>query len=201
MDFFVNGQKVDITLEDEKTIGDILEAAEKNFAQNDATTIGITLNGEKIPADGIEETSNLPITPDTKLELEVLSKSELIESLKSIKERFKRLAKVLPDIPLQFQSGKAHEANSRIAGLAESLEEFCHLITLSYLFPDVKERLVFDGKNTEDFFKDFTPVISDFEQALESEDTVTSGDLCEYEIAPRLEKIVDGIERGLCREG
>ena len=47
-----------------------------------------------------------------------------------------------------------------------------------------------DGNKTVgDFFQDFMPILSDFEQAVESGDTVLIGDLAEYEISPRLSAI------------
>ena len=46
-----------------------------------------------------------------------------------------------------------------------------------------------NGMAFSDFFSDFSPILLDFEQALQNNDTVLIGDLSEYEICPRLKEI------------
>jgi len=46
MDLFVNGAKIDVTLEDEKTIGDVLRSFEATCEENDAAVIGIRADGQ-----------------------------------------------------------------------------------------------------------------------------------------------------------
>mgnify|MGYP007070243453 FL=1 len=47
----VNGQDIDVTLEDEKTVGDVLKSFEDEAAQNDATTVRIVLDGDWKPSE------------------------------------------------------------------------------------------------------------------------------------------------------
>ncbi|MDO4507233.1 MAG: hypothetical protein Q4B64_09805 [Spirochaetales bacterium] len=193
MEFYVNGEKIDITLENEKTISDVLKSFEEEAAKNDATTIGIKINGESVPAENFEKVVAQEIKDDTKIELNVLSKGNLIDRLATSKARFDELSVKMSDVPVALQSGKDKEANTLIAVLADAIDEFCHTATLCALFPDLYNSLVIDGKSITDFFEEFAPIIADFEQSLESKDTVTSGDLCEYEIAPRLTSIATSI--------
>lgn len=197
MELFVNGEKIDITLEDEKTVGEVLKSFEKEAEKSEATTIGIFLNGKKILADDFDEASKTPLEENTKIELTVLSKQDVIDSLEKSKEKFSLLAQKLPEVPVALQGGKDKEANTVIAELAEAIDDFCHTAALSALFPEVYSSIVIDGKSVTDFFEEFAPIAADFEQSLETKDTVTSGDLCEYEIAPRLELIAKAIEDGL----
>ena len=55
MDFYVNGNKIDIKLENEKTIGDVLRAFEEECAKNNATTISIFVDNEQVRADTFDE--------------------------------------------------------------------------------------------------------------------------------------------------
>ena len=109
------------------------------------------------------------------------------------KARFDELSTKMSDVPVALQSGKDKEANTMIAVLADAIDEFCHTATLCALFPELYNALVIDGKSITEFFEEFAPIVADFEQSLESKDTVTSGDLCEYEIAPRLTSIAASI--------
>ena len=197
MELFVNGEKIDITLEDEKTVGEVLKSFEKEAEKSEATTIGIFLNGKKVLADDFDEASKTPLEENTKIELTVLSKQDVIDSLGKSKEKFSSLVQKLPEVPVALQGGKDKEANTVIAELAEAIDDFCHTAALSALFPEVYSSIVIDGKSVTEFFEEFAPIAADFEQSLETKDTVTSGDLCEYEIAPRLELIAKAIEDGL----
>ncbi|HAZ97259.1 hypothetical protein [Treponema sp. UBA753] len=197
MELFVNGEKIDITLEDEKTVGEVLKSFEKEAEKSDATTIGIFLNGKKVLADDFDEASKTPLEENTKIELTVLSKQDVIDSLEKSKDKFSSLAQKLPEVPVALQGGKDKEANTVIAELAEAIDDFCHTAALSALFPEVYSSIVIDGKSVTEFFEEFAPIAADFEQSLETKDSVTSGDLCEYEIAPRLELIAKAIEDGL----
>lgn len=197
MELFVNGEKIDITLEDEKTVGEVLKSFEKEAEKSDATTIGIFLNGKKVLADDFDEASKTPLEENTKIELTVLSKQDVIDSLEKSKDKFSSLAQKLLEVPVALQGGKDKEANTVIAELAEAIDDFCHTAALSALFPEVYSRIVIDGKSVTEFFEEFAPIAADFEQSLETKDSVTSGDLCEYEIAPRLELIAKAIEDGL----
>lgn len=193
MEFYVNGEKIDISLENEKTVSDVLKSFEEEAAKNDATTIGIKINGESVPAGDFEKVVGQELKNDTKIELNVLSKGNLLDRLATSKALFDELSTKMSDVPVALQSGKDKEANTMIAVLADAIDEFCHTATLCALFPDLYNSLVIDGKSITEFFEEFAPIVADFEQSLESKDTVTSGDLCEYEIAPRLTSIAASI--------
>ena len=50
MNITVNGQKIDSTLENEKTVGDVLTAFQAICDENAAAVIGIAVDGERITA-------------------------------------------------------------------------------------------------------------------------------------------------------
>ncbi|MBQ2313653.1 MAG: hypothetical protein II187_01970 [Treponema sp.] len=189
MQLKINGQPVDVTLENEKTVGDVLKSFESEAAKNDATTVAIWLNGREISADKFDDAAAEALTDNTEIDLNVISKHDIIESFKDIAAQFSSLTEKLNDVPVQLQSGKDREASATITALATEVDTFCHMAALSALFPDLYNALIIDGKNLNDFFKEFSPILSDFESAMEVKDTVTVGDLSEYEIGPRLKSI------------
>ncbi|MBQ7159145.1 MAG: hypothetical protein IJS09_06965 [Treponema sp.] len=194
MDLFVNGNNIDITIENEKTVGDVLKGLEEEFARNDATTISIVLNGKKIEADEFEEASQTPLADDTKLVLTVISVAELRESFAYEGKIAREIAGNMEQIPVQLQSGKDKEASTIIARLADLVDSFCKTSSLASLFPDLYNSIKIDGKDLNEFFSDFSAILTDFKQALEDKDTVLIGDLAEYEISPRLNAIADATQ-------
>lgn len=194
MEFYVNNEKLDIVLEDEKTVGDVLKSFESECEKNNATTIHIVLDGKNIGADDFDSIFSEPLTDTTKLELTIVTKNEILSSFQNQKTECEALSKELQELPVKLQSGKDIEATQLISKLADFIEKFCHTATLSALFADIYEKITIDGKTINDFFQDFSQILNDFEQAIASKDTVLMGDLAEYEISPRLLSIAQTIK-------
>ena len=187
----VNGQDIDVTLEDEKTVGDVLTSFEDEASQNDATTVKIVLDGETVSPDRFDAILDRPLSDQTSLELTVLTKAQLVESLKAISGQIQELK--LEEIPVLLQGGKDKEVAAIVEKLASGCDSFFHTATMSSLFPDVYDKLAIDGADFIDFFKEFLSILSDFKDAMEGNDTVTVGDLAEYEIEPRLKAVTQAI--------
>lgn len=195
MQLKVNDAPVDITLEDEKTVGDFLKSFEEAIEKEDATTTGIVLDGKSISADEIDAIQNKPLEESTSIELTVISKPQIIESFRGDIASLTDLSKKLGEISVLIQSGKDGEAFSIINNLANEMANFVRNARLSALFPDVYEKITVDGKDLNTFFEDFSVILKEFEQALSEKDTVTVGDLAEYEINPRLQQIIESLDK------
>lgn len=190
MDFFVNSEKIDVSLENEKTVGDVLVAFEKEFAANNATTVAIVLDGENISANDFERIAKKSLSECSKLELSVMNVSDIERELKLSADDFSKLADELENIPVLMQSGKDVEAGVLIKRVADEIENFCRVASLS---PEKYDKMILDGKQFSEFFAEFSPILKDFESALESKDTVLTGDLAEYELTPRIRAIANAI--------
>ncbi|MCH5295693.1 MAG: hypothetical protein J1F14_07355 [Treponema sp.] len=197
MELKVNGNPVDITLEGETTVGDVLKAFEEEASRNNATTVNILLNGEDISADKFESALSVPLKADTVLELTVVSQKDITENFLLTAKKFEELSKTLLEVPVMLQAGRDADAGSIIADLAGQIDLFCHTATLSALFPETYSSISVDGKDIGSVFEELAPILADLEGALKDKDTVTVGDLSEYEIAPRLEKLALAVREGL----
>ena len=195
MELFINGQKLDITLEGEKTVGEVLRSFEQTAAQNRCATIGITIDGKKIPAEDFDEAAKAPIESAARIDLDVVAEDSVAEAFKNAAAEIKDTVELLKQIPVQLQSGGDSKAKASIARLAETVDGFCRVIALSTLFPERFGAIKIDGKNLSGFFEDFMPVFNDLNAALEGGDTVTIGDLAEYEISPRLTALADAVKK------
>lgn len=194
IEFFINGSKVDVTLEGEKTIGDVLQSFEKTCEENFAAVIGIIVNGKQITADIFDEEAVKQLEENTKFEFTVVTKDTIKASFAHLSELFEQLAIKMQNVPIDLQNGKNREVSESIKTLADNIDQFCHIAALASLFPDTFTNISIDGKNFKDFFNDFSPVLLDFEQALQNNDSVMIGDLSEYEICPRLNAISETLK-------
>lgn len=193
MELYINGEKLDITLEDEKTVGDVLRSFERTAAQNHCATVGIVVDGKQIYAEDFDATAEIPIDNAKRIDLSVVSEDSVAAAFKSAAESIKDTVELLGQIPAQLQNGGDSKAKASIARLADTVDNFCHIIALSTLFPEKFGAIKVDGKNLSAFFEDFMPVFNDLNGALSSGDTVALGDLAEYEISPRLAALADAV--------
>ena len=195
IDFFINGQKIDVQIEDEQTIGDVLSSFEKTCEENQAAVIGIAVDGKTITAETFDDEALKPLSKNMKFEFSVVTKSDIQMSLTKLSELFANLAGQMESVPSALQSGKNKEVSESIKNVADSIDQFCHVAALASLFPETFEIINIDGVSFKDFFADFSPILKDFEDALKNNDTVMIGDLSEYEICPRLQAISKALEK------
>ena len=92
IEFFINGQQVDVQLEDEQSIGDVLKSFEKTCEENEAAVIGITVNGKQITAELFDEESAKPLEKNTKFEFSIVTKNDIKASFAKLSELFAELA-------------------------------------------------------------------------------------------------------------
>lgn len=195
MEFYVNNEKIEVKLEAEKTVGDVLTSFAKECDENKAAVIGITVNGKQITADLFDEASKEELTADTKFEFDIITEYSVQESFLKLSEVFDILADEIEAVPTLYINGKGQEANDSIKKLADSIDQFCHIATLASLFPETFTNTKIEDKTFNEFFKDFSPILNDFQDALQNNDTVLVGDLCEYEICPRLKEIASALKK------
>ena len=195
IEFYINGQQVEVQIEDEQTIGDVLRSFEATCEENQAAVIGITVNGKQITAELFDEEAQKPLSSDTKFEFSIVTKDEIKASFAKLSELFAELASQMEGVPVALQSGKNLEVSESIKKLADSIDQFCHIATLATLFPETFTNPKVNGMNFKEFFTDFSPILKDFEDALQNNDTVMLGDLSEYEICPRLKDISTALKQ------
>ncbi len=194
MDFFVNDEKLDITLQGEKTIGDILKAFEISCEENNLATIGIIIDGKNIAADEFDKIQNQELKDDTKIEVTVISEAAIKDSFAMSAKEIQEVIELLKNIPVEMQSGKDASAKQTIIRLSDVMNVFCNTVTWSSLFPQTFENIKIGELSLSQFLSDFAPILKDFSDALENSDSVLIGDLAEYEISPRLELLANSIK-------
>ena len=195
IEFYINGQQVEVKLEDEQTIGDVLKSFEKTCEENDAAVIGINVNGKQITAELFDEEAAKPLDKNSKFDFSIVTKNEIKASFAKLAELFKELAVQMEGVPVALQSGKNLEVSESITKLADSINQFCHIATLASLFPETFTEAALGGLNFMTFLADFSPILKDFKDALQNNDTVMLGDLSEYEICPRLKEISEALKK------
>ncbi len=189
IEFYINGQEIDVQIEDEETIGDVLHSFELTCEENKAAVIGILVDGKQITADIFDEEAAKPLGKNTKFEFSIVTENDIKASYTKLSELFNELANKMEEVPVELQNGKNLEVSQSIKSVADSIDQFCHIATLASLFPETFTNTEINGMSFQEFFNDFSTILADFEEALKNNDQVMIGDLSEYEICPRLQAI------------
>jgi hypothetical protein len=85
------------------------------------------------------------------------------------------------DISILLQTGKDRQAMDTIVRFSELSQSLVRLV--SSVFPENSK------KDLEVFYQELNSVLSELLEAFDTKDSVLIGDLMEYEVAPRLEKL------------
>lgn len=189
MELYLNDEKLNFTLENEKTIGDVLHSIERELEKEKGTITAVQIDGDSLLAEQIDAAELRLINDIKKLELTCVFEADVTYSLKGLCTEFSHMVPSMTDIPVQFQSGHDNEARKTITKFADDFDFLCHVIALSSLFPETFSKTNIEGKSLTAFIVEFKPILHDLEEALKNNDTVLIGDLSEYEIAPRLQSL------------
>lgn len=197
MEVYINNQKIDIKLENEKTVGEVLTALQIEAEKNSATITKISVDDKIISANEFDQEAKKELNENTKISVQMISTFDIDDSLKNVSELLFKSGKNLVEIPVLLQTNKNKDADLFIKNFADCFDSFCQIVSFTALFPEKYSKFLIGENNINEFFKDFSPIVNELYKAYESKDFVTVGDLCEYEISPRLLQISNSVKEFL----
>ena len=189
MNISLNGAPLDFELEGERTAGEIMAQLEALCESNGMTISQVRSDGREIPEGELDAFFEADIASIGNLEIETISGADILQMSGRAAADFAQLSADLQDIPLLLQTGRGCEAMAAITRLSEKLAALSRLLPLLSLAGIPDEALQIEGMNPGEYLASIFPFIEEVAQALETQDTVTIGDISEYEIAPRIEEI------------
>ena len=189
MNISINGAPFDFELEGEKTAGEIMAQLEALCEGAGMTITLVRSDGREIPEGELDAFFAADIASISNLEIETISGTEILQMASVAAADFAQLSVDLQDIPLLLQTGRGHDAMDTIMRLAERLQGLSRLLPLLSLSDIPTEALQIADMNPGEYLASIFPFVEEITTALETQDTVTIGDISEYEIAPRVEEI------------
>lgn len=189
MNFYINNEKADITLENEKTLGEVFDSFKNFLNKNKMVMTGVSVDGKYINIRKLTDESKKSLAGIHEIRFEVLSIEIIFIELKNAVEMLDTFEKSFENIPSLLQSGKKKEALALVVKFSNIVQYFLDSYAKASFVDDLSTINV-NGEPVNDFFISFNEILSDFASAMESEDVVGVQDLAEYEIAPRLRSVV-----------
>jgi len=189
MKILINGVVLDYQIELEKTIGDILGSIEAECEKSGMTITGLKADGKEIPAENLDELFSGAIDSVATIELTTISGEDVRTILRKLGTRFTACIPELQDVPVLLQTGKDMKVMEIINSCSSDLRNLYQVLPLLSITgiptcgPDI------NGVFLTDYPAELSPILQELMGALEGKDTILVGDLSEYELAPRIERL------------
>ena len=194
MKIFINDNELDFSLENEKVCGEILNQLQVEFEKDNGTIFKIIIDDVEITAEEIEKYSQKSIDDVNTINIIAVYAEDIKISLKDLALEIESLNQSFEELPVYLQGNNQAKVPEILTKFADNFSILCRLVSLTALFPEYFENIKIDDKNLSDFIRDFAPFLEDFENAIKDNDTVTIGDIAEYEIKPRFESFCEVIK-------
>ena len=194
MKIFINDNELDFSLENEKVCGEILNQLQVEFEKDNGTIFKIIIDDVEITAEEIEKYSQKSIDDVNTINIISVYAEDIKISLKDLALEIESLNQSFEELPVYLQGNNQAKVPEILTKFADNFSILCRLISLTAVFPEYFENIKIDDKNLSDFIRDFSPFLEDFENAIKDNDTVTIGDIAEYEIKPRFESFCEVIK-------
>ena len=192
MNIKLNGQKIELKLENEITIGDVLGNIEAACREKKNTITQVYADGKALTINELDELFQKPIQKDLNIELFTTSGNDVREFLKELGKEFIKDAEKIEGIHLQVQTGNNTDVLKVIEEFSLNLTKFYETAKL-FDIADITEDFTFGKKTLREYQKEISSNLDAIINAIENTDTVEISDLAEYELAPLVKELGNGL--------
>ncbi len=195
MTIFLNDRELDATLENEKTLGDVFAALEKDVEDNGATIIEVHADGKNVRSDEFDTLFAASVDSISRLDLYTADSTDIKRMLFSVGQSLAPLGSEMEQIPVLLQTGGDSAAMQTIARFADVISLFYRIMGLVELFEKDFSGTIVGETNIKEFASSFRQPLQEFLGACDRKDTVLMGDIAEYEISPRIRAMTEAFSR------
>lgn len=188
----INGEELSYTLENEKTLGEVLGSIEEACCREHETIVQISVDGKELTSRELDLLFTQPVDTDITIELSTFSGAEIRNYMKGLMKELSGYAEEFEQIPVYMQTGKDVQVLNLLGTFSEKLNELYRSLLLS----DVTELPIdiqIEEKSIHEYQKDITALLHDIVSSIEEKDIIQVGDLAEYELAPLVKTLINGV--------
>ena len=188
----INGEELSYTLENEKLIGEVLGSIENACCREHQTIVQVAVDDKTLTSEELDVLFKQPVDTDITIELSTFSGTEIRNYMKGLTKELSDYAEDFGQISVYMQTGKDIQALNLLGIFSEKLNELYRSLFLS----DVTELPVdiqIEGKSLHEYQKDITALLHDIVSSIEEKDIIQVGDLAEYELAPLVKTLINGV--------
>ena len=188
----INGEELSYTLENEKTLGEVLGSIEAVCCREHETIVQIKVDGKELTSHELDRLFTQPVDTDIIIELSTFSGAEIRNYMQRLTQELLKYADDFEQIPVAMQTGKDAQVLNVLGTFSEKLNELYRALLLS----DVTELPIdiqIEGKSIHEYQKEITALLQEIVSSIEEKDIIQVGDLAEYELAPLVKTLINGV--------
>lgn len=192
----INGEELAYTLEDEKTIGEVLGGIEAACRQAHETVVDVQVDGKQLTAEELDRLFAQSPDSGITIDLSTVSGESIRRYMQELVKELLAYAEEFEQIPVYMQTGK----DSKVLTLLETFSVKLHELYRAFLLPEVTELpldIRIDDKPLDSYQKEINALMQDIVSAIEEKDIIQIGDLAEYELAPLVKTLVNGVSSAI----
>ena len=188
----INGEKLSYTLENEKTVGEVLGSIEEACCREHETIVQVAVDGKVLTSHEVDLLFKQPVDTDITIDLSTFSGTEIRNYMKALMQDLSKYADDFEQIPVYMQTGKDVQVLNLLGTFSEKLNE----LNRSLLLSDITELPIdmqIEEKSIHEYQKEITALLQNIVSSIEEKDIIQVGDLAEYELAPLVKTLINGV--------
>ena len=188
----INGEVLSYSLETEQNIGELLGSIEAACRKAQETIVTVTADGKELGAEELDDLFAQPVDADIVIELSTVSGADIRNYMQSLAQELLATAAALEQIPVYMQTGKDAQVLALLESLSQKLNELYRALLLSDI-TGLPADISIEGKLLAEYQKEITAFLQDIVTGIEEKDIILVGDLAEYELAPLVKALINGV--------
>lgn len=188
----LNGTDFDFKLEDEKTIGELLGKIESVCKAEKNTITKVAVDGKPVTSDELDKLFQESPNTEIVLELFTTSGTEVRAFMQNLGNKFTKNSEELENVAVKIQAGKDSEVISLIEEFTLNLQDFYSAARLSDI-TGISGNQKFGEKTIFEYHSELLDKLNIVLAAIENKDTVEISDIAEYELAPLVKALGNGL--------
>lgn len=188
----INGEELSYTLENEKTLGEVLGSIEEACCREHETIVQVAVDGKELTSHELDLLFKQPVDTDITIELSTFSGADIRNYMKGLTQELSKYADDFEQIPVYMQTGKDVQVLNLLEVFSEKLNELYRSLLLSDI-TELPIHIQIEEKSIHEYQKDITALLHDIVSSIEEKDIIQVGDLAEYELAPLVKTLINGV--------
>ena len=188
----LNGQEIKLKLENEITIGDVLGNIEQECRNHKSTITKVFVNGKELTLKELDELFQDPHQMEINIELFTTSGEDIRILLKGLGDEFIKNSEEIEKIPIKVQTGNDVEIIKTIETFSINLAKLYETAKL-FDIAEINADLKLGEMTISEYQKEISSNLDAIINAIEDTDTVEISDIAEYELAPLVKKLGNGL--------
>jgi len=188
----INGEELSYTLENEKTLGEVLGSIEEACCREHETIVQVAVDGKVLTSHEVDLLFKQPVDTDITIDLSTFSGTEIRNYMKALMQDLSKYADDFEQIPVYMQTGKDVQVLNLLGTFSEKLNE----LNRSLLLSDITELPIdmqIEEKSIHEYQKEINALLQNIVSSIEEKDIIQVGDLAEYELAPLVKTLINGV--------